>query len=90
MEALFGIIALIGVGCIVMGLRPGPWEIDYLEIEVAPPRPRRQRTKRIQAAAQELTDLYASRTDRISLSELGQDAAGLAPKGSQSPEAGTV
>jgi hypothetical protein len=80
----------IGVGCIVMGLRPGPWEIDHLEIEVAPPRPRRQRTKRIQAAAQELTDFYASRTDRISLSELGEDATGLVSPAPQSREAGAV
>jgi hypothetical protein len=77
MEALFGIIALIGVGCILMGLRPGPWEIDHLEIEVAPPRPRRDRTVRIQAVARDLTDMYSSRTDRIVLAEVGRDAAGL-------------
>ncbi len=77
MESLFGIIALIGVGCILMGLRPGPWEIDYLEIEVAPPRQRPQRTARIGAFVRDLTDIYSSRTDRIALPEVGHDAIGM-------------
>jgi hypothetical protein len=33
------VMGVLGVASILFGLRPGPWEVDHLEIEVGQPRP---------------------------------------------------
>lgn len=37
--AILVVMGVIGVGSILFALRPGPWEVDHLEIEIGQPRP---------------------------------------------------
>jgi hypothetical protein len=54
--AILVVMGVIGVGSILFALRPGPWEVDHLEIEIGQPWPPVIRP-RIRQAAETVTRL---------------------------------